>query len=177
LERALASVAAESAGPPSKEKTLNANRSFRPLILCIALGGLITTHVGAADTPAKPAKAKVAKATKAKPAATPAAPAAEPTLNEVQIAAAQRVLTGKVECEFNQAVHIAPVSGKVGHFSVGFKGKNYTMVPEATTTGAVRLEDKRNGLMWLQIANKSMLMNVKAGQRMVDNCQHPSQRA
>jgi hypothetical protein len=31
--------------------------------------------------------------------------------------------------------------------------------------------------MWLQIANKSMLMNSRAGQRMVDNCVHPGQRA
>ena len=50
------------------------------------------------------------------------------------------------------------------------------MTPEHTTTGAVRLEDKKNGMMWLQIANKSMLMNSKIGQRMVDNCVHPSQK-
>jgi hypothetical protein len=31
-------------------------------------------------------------------------------------------------------------------------------------------------MMWLQIANKSMLMNSKIGQRMVDNCVHPSQK-
>ena len=87
------------------------------------------------------------------------------------------MLTGKVNCEFDQSIDVAAVNGKKGYFNVAYKGKTYNMVPEATTTGAVRLEDKKAGMMWLQIANKSMLMNTKAGQRMVDNCQHPSQKS
>jgi hypothetical protein len=31
--------------------------------------------------------------------------------------------------------------------------------------------------VWLQIPSKSMLMNAKVGQRMVDGCMHPEQRA
>jgi phage protein D len=141
------------------------------LFASLALAGM-TSAQAATDTPAKPAAAKPAPA---KPAAAKAAPAAA-SLSAGQISTAERVLTGKVQCEFDQAVDVAAVNGKAGHFNVGFKGKTYTMVPEATTTGAIRLEDKKNGMMWLQIANKSMLMNTKAGQRMVDNCQHPSQK-
>ncbi len=136
--------------------------SMSCLAACLALCGLATAAVAATDPPGKPAAAK-------KPAA------AAPALSAGQISAADRVLTGKVKCEFDQSIDVAPVSGKKGYFNVAFKGKTYTMVPEATTTGAVRLEDKKAGMMWLQIANKSMLMNTKAGQRMVDNCQHPSQ--
>ena len=50
------------------------------------------------------------------------------------------------------------------------------MVPEETTTGAVRLEDKKAGIVWLQIPAKSMLMNSKIGQRMADSCLHEEQR-
>jgi hypothetical protein len=39
----------------------------------------------------------------------------------------------------------------------------------------VRLEDKA-GAVWLQIANKSMLMNQKAGQRLADECMSPEQQ-
>ena len=140
---------------------MNATKSFPKLLAGIALGGLLCIPAYAADAPAKPAAQKAAGA---------------PALSSGQISTAQRVLTGKVQCEFDQAVDVAAVSGKAGYFNVAFKGKSYTMVPEATTTGAVRLEDKKSGMMWLQIANKSMLMNTKAGQRMVDNCQHPSQK-
>lgn len=46
---------------------------------------------------------------------------------------------------------------------------------EATTTGTVRLEDARGGAVWLQIANKSMLMNQRLGQRLADECMSPEQ--
>ena len=105
------------------------------------------------------------------------APIVMAALNADQLSTANRVLVGQSKCEFDQSVNVAAVPNQKGWFNVEFKGKSYLMAPEATTTGAVRLEDKKNGMMWLQIANKSMLMNSKIGQRMVDNCVHPSQRA
>src|SRR5262245_51329539 len=96
-------------------------------------------------------------------------------LSADQLNTADRVLTGQSRCEFDQSVNVAAVPNQKGYFNVEFKGKSYLMAPESTTTGAVRLEDKKNGMMWLQIANKSMLMNSKIGQRMVDNCVHPKQ--
>jgi len=118
--------------------------------------------VSAADKAAKPTTHPVAQHVAA--------------LSPEQISTADRVLVGQSQCEFNQAVNVAAVPNQKGWFNVEFKGKSYLMAPEATTTGAVRLEDKKAGMMWLQIANKSMLMNSKIGQRMVDNCVHPGQR-
>ena len=134
---------------------------------------LITAVAAVAALMASPLAATAAD--KAKQPAAKAAPSAQ--LSAEQLSTADRVLVGQSRCEFDQAVNVAPVPDKKGHFHVEFKGKTFDMVPEATTTGAVRLEDKKNGMMWLQIANKSMLMNSKIGQRMVDNCVHPSQRA
>jgi hypothetical protein len=110
-------------------------------------------------------------------AAKPAKAAPLPDLSQEQLDNAGRVLVGKIECEFNQSVDVSESAAKKGYFVVAFKGKKYTLAPEATTTGAVRLEDKKAGVVWLQIGNKSMLMNAKAGQRMVDNCVHPSQKS
>jgi hypothetical protein len=53
----------------------------------------------------------------------------------------------------------------------------FAMSPVETTTGAVRLEDAQAGAMWLQLPNKSMLMNSKLGQRMADECQSDQQTA
>jgi hypothetical protein len=44
------------------------------------------------------------------------------------------------------------------------------VAPEETDTGAVRLEDKKSGVVWIQIPAKSMLMNAKIGQRVADGC-------
>ena len=38
-----------------------------------------------------------------------------------------------------------------------------------------RLEDAKGGAVWLQISNKSMLMNQKLGQRLADECQGSEQ--
>ena len=113
------------------------------------------------------AKEKAAKQPQAQPA---------PALSQDQLVTADRVLLGQSRCEFDQSVNVAAVPGQKGWFNVEYKGKSYLMAPEHTTTGAVRLEDKKAGMMWLQIANKSMLMNSKIGQRMVDNCVHPGQK-
>jgi hypothetical protein len=98
-------------------------------------------------------------------------------VSETQLLIADRVLTGEAACEFNQSVSLVAIDGQPGHFRLSFKKVNYTMVPEETSTGAVRLEDKKAGIVWLQIPSKSMLMNAKVGQRMVDGCQHAEQRA
>jgi hypothetical protein len=98
-------------------------------------------------------------------------------VSETQLQIADRVLTGDAACEFNQSVNVAPIDGKPGHFRLSFKKVHYTMIPEETSSGAVRLEDKKAGVVWLQIPSKSMLMNSKIGQRLVDGCQHAEQRA
>ena len=49
--------------------------------------------------------------------------------------------------------------------------------PEPTTTGAVRLEDKSAGMVWLQLANKSMLMDQNKSRRLADECANAEQVA
>ena len=44
------------------------------------------------------------------------------------------------------------------------------------STGAIRLEDVRGEALMVQIASKSMLLNVKTGHRIVDACVSPKQR-
>lgn len=131
-------------------------RSFLPAVAALTLAATLSAPA-LANTKA-PAKA---------PAAAP--------MSADQLATAERVLTGKIDCELGQSVDIASTD-KPGHFKLSFKGKSYDLVPEATASGAVRLEDKKAGVVWIQIANKSMLMNAKIGQRMVDGCIHEKQR-
>ena len=110
------------------------------------------------------------------PRATAAA-SAHQAVSPEQLAAADRVLLGQMECEFGQQVSLEAIADRPAHFRLSFKGNFYTVVPEPTTTGAVRLEDKRAGVVWLQIPAKSMMMNSRIGQRMIDDCKHPTQVA
>ncbi len=64
-----------------------------------------------------------------------------------------------------------------GYFNVQANKLKYRMFPVATTTGAIRLEDQHLGAVWLQLANKSMLMDQKIGKRVADECASPEQVA
>jgi hypothetical protein len=73
-------------------------------------------------------------------------------------------------------VTITPNSKLAGRFDVEHGRERFVMIPVLTTTGAVRLEDARVGAVWLQLGNKSMLMNQKLGRRMADSCVSDKQR-
>lgn len=101
--------------------------------------------------------------------------AAEEALSPAELSIAERVHTGHIACELGAFVNIERDAASPGRFKLEGKGFKYRMTPVATSTGAVRLEDQTGGAVWLQIANKSMLMNQKAGQRLADECMSPEQ--
>jgi hypothetical protein len=142
---------------------------------------------GAAKPVAKtkePATKKVAKAeatssrTQLKSAANQVATgimAAEAALSPDELAISERVHVGRMPCELGAFVTVTPDTTSPGRFHLEGKGFKYYMSPVSTTTGTVRLEDTKGGAVWLQIANKSMLMNQKLGQRLADECMSPQQ--
>ena len=101
--------------------------------------------------------------------------AAEAALTPEELAIAERVHVGRIPCELGAYVTVTAEPASPGHFHVEGKGFKYFMAPVATTTGTVRLEDQKGGAVWLQIANKSRLMNQKLGQRLADECMSPQQ--
>ena len=80
-------------------------------------------------------------------------------------------------CEMGASVRVEADAAAPGYFHVQGKGFRYRMYPVRTSTGALRLEDKKAGAVWLQLANKSMLMDQKKGRRVADECAHPEQLA
>jgi hypothetical protein len=137
----------------------------------------------AKKAPAKKAPAK--RAATAKKGATVAAGAgaataaaaipAQQTLTPAELAIAEQVYQGRINCELGASINIAKDSVNPGYFFVEGKGFKYHMAPVSTSTGTIRLEDQHAGAMWLQVANKSMLINRKLGQRLADECMSPEQ--
>jgi len=152
----------------------------RPFAIAAVVAACLSMASVAAFAQSAPANKPAATKSAAKPkseakGSTPATETVQ-AISANQLAIASRVLTGNAQCEFNQQVSVQAIEGKPGVFKVAFKNQTFTMVPEETTTGAVRLEDKKAGVVWLQIPSKSMLMNAKIGQRMVDACTLAAQR-
>lgn len=125
---------------------------------------------------AKPPASRVEAKSKANQMAT-GIQAADDALTPAELAIAERVYQGKLPCELGASVTLTPDPKSPGYFNVQVKNLKFRMFPVATTTGAIRLEDKKAGAVWLQLANKSMLMNQKLGQRLADACMSPAQVA
>ena len=173
------------------------NRVISMLLLVPALTLAQASVYAAEKKPvAKPAakavatkKAAPAKKTAAKKSSTAkkvavgaaggaAAVAAMPTqqaLTPAELAIAEQVYQGRINCELGASVNIAKDTVNPGYFVVEGRGFKYHMSTVATTTGTIRLEDHKAEAMWLQVANKSMLINRKLGQRMADECMSPEQ--
>ena len=82
---------------------------------------------------------------------------------------------GDYACEFDQSLRVSVNSNTGGYVNVAFKGRTYVMKPVLSSTGALRLEDVTGRTLMIQIAEKSMLMDTKLGQRLVDECVHAEQ--
>lgn len=132
------------------------------------------------STPKSSAKATVQKTVGSRNvdrAPVPARAVTDAALSPEELSIAQRVHHGRMPCEMGASVRVEPDLAQPGYFNVQGKGFRYRMHPVATTTGAIRLEDKQAGAVWLQLANKSMLMDQKKGRRVADECAHPEQVA
>ena len=181
---ALAQTASAQPAAKSESKAAAAKPAAKPAPKTAAKSEAKPTKAAAKEPAAK--KTAVAKAeptssrTQLKSATNQVAAgiiAAEAALSPAELAIAERVHTGRMPCELGAFVTVTADPATPGHFDVEGKGFKYYMSPVATTTGTVRLEDAKGGAVWLQIANKSMLMNQRAGQRLADECMSPEQVA
>ena len=99
-----------------------------------------------------------------------------PEASADQLQAAERVLTGSYDCEFSKRISVDRNDANQGYFNLKFGKQAWVMKPVLTQTGTIRLEDVKGAALLIQILTKSMVMDVKAGHRMVDGCVHDVQR-
>jgi hypothetical protein len=129
------------------------------------------TSVALAQGPAKRGQGKNSQGKSAH--VTPAA--VEKPLTPNELAVAERVYVGRLPCELGQVVTITADAQSPGYFDLQLKKAKFRMFAVESKSGAVRLESLTGDAVWLQLSNKSMLVNSKLGQRMADVCTSPEQ--
>ena len=140
------------------------------------LAALVATCVLAQTAPvAKPKVDPKASRKEIRVIARNTAAEARAPLSAAELDIAGRVHAGTLPCELGQVVVLTPDPASPGFFNLRIGKESYHVSPEETTTGAIRLEDKAAGVVWLQLANKSMLMSQKFGKRLADECKSPAQ--
>jgi hypothetical protein len=145
------------------------------LALALVAAGSIALSANAQTTSPPPAKAAKAPHKAMKKAPVPVE-VVVPAADVDQMKAAELVYYGKYDCEFDDTVQITQSQEHPAYVDVTEKKSKWLMKPVLSSTGAVRLEDVRGETLMVQIATKSMLLNVKTGHRIVDACVSPKQR-
>lgn len=141
----------------------------------VAAAMLVTSSMAQTKTDAKPDAKTEVKPTAAKPAVKPAAkPAPKPVVDTVF---AYPAATGVMPCEDGVTVTIKKDAKRADGYDVMLGKVRYPTTRVNTESGAIRLENKASGIVWLQMSNKSMLLNEKASKRLANNCHSDAQTA
>ncbi|HPK33346.1 hypothetical protein [Ottowia sp.] len=144
-----------------------------------------TKKASAKKAPVKkaPVKRKSSKTRNSKATVAKAIEATTPTesltqrLSPAELDIAKRIYVGKISCELGTDLHVSADERNPGFFNVTTGKRRFYMHPVESRTGAVRMEDGVRQAVFLQLGNKSMLMDQKAGQRVADDCKSPEQTA
>jgi hypothetical protein len=130
----------------------------------------------AQDTSAKPAKKKEAserKASNKRKADTGNKQAlVDEGDKEPDISAS---LSTEFNCELGNRLTIYRNEADNQHIAMRWNTKLLRMTRVATTTGANRFENSKNGLVWIDIPTKGMLLDSKKGRQLANECMSPEQ--
>lgn len=152
---------------------------IRILTLAVLASACLTVLAGtAAEKPAHPTAQGAPKLQKPKvPVPSKSRPQAIDTaeLTTEQMELASRVLVGHIDCAQGVQITLTPDVPVQGKFLLETAQSHFIMHPVATSTGAIRLESFWAGAVWIQVANKSMLVSDLDGSRLADDCLHPEQ--
>ena len=148
--------------------------------LSITVSGFFVQLAQAETAPVKKAKPQTTSRNQIKSDANQIAAgsvAAKAALTPEQMSIAEIVQTGRVQCADGVSVTVTPDAKAPGNFDIQFGKVKYDVVPMPTKSGAVRLEDAKTGIVFMQLANKSMMFNERQGRRLADDCVSPAQQA
>lgn len=128
----------------------------------------------AATHKARPVQAlpqAVARSSSLLPApAVPADAAQVPTPQE----ATSEVWAGPYRCDHAEKVSLRP-GAAADQVELHWKDQRWQMRRMDSRSGAMRLEDANARMVWIQLPNKSMLLDQRQGRRLLDECQHAVQ--
>ena len=103
--------------------------------------------------------------------ATASVPATQPA---PEVASVNDVWVGSYQCDLSERVSLRP-GAAADQVELQWKKQRWNLRRIDSRSGAMRLEDASARLVWIQLGNKSMLLDQKQGKRLLDECQHDVQ--
>jgi membrane-bound inhibitor of C-type lysozyme len=145
--------------------------------LALAAAGLCAPATAAPEHESHPKAVKVlkekankaAKAKKSKelPAQEVADDEPEPDITDTVVA--------EYACELNNKVTIYTNEKDSGHIALRWKNRLHRLERVGTTTGALRFENTKFGLIWIGIPSKGILLDSKQNRQLANECKNAEQ--
>lgn len=83
--------------------------------------------------------------------------------------------TTEFNCELGNKVTIYSNDGDDAHVALRWKKRLHRLTRVGTTTGALRFENTRLGLVWIGIPAKGMLLDSKLNRQLANECRNAEQ--
>jgi membrane-bound inhibitor of C-type lysozyme len=112
-------------------------------------------------------KAKAKKTSKEEPKQEVASDEAEPDITDT--------VTAEYACELNNKVTIYTNENDSGHIALRWKNRLHRLDRVGTTTGALRFENTKFGLIWIGIPSKGILLDSKLNRQLANECKNAEQ--
>lgn len=78
-------------------------------------------------------------------------------------------------CELNNKVTIYTNEKDSGHIALRWKNRVHRLERVGTTTGALRFENTKFGLIWIGIPSKGILLDSKLNRQLANECKNAEQ--
>jgi membrane-bound inhibitor of C-type lysozyme len=84
-------------------------------------------------------------------------------------------VTADYACELNNKVTIYTNAKDDGHIALRWKNRLHRLTRVGTTTGALRFENTKFGLIWIGIPSKGILLDSKQNRQLANECKNAEQ--
>jgi hypothetical protein len=81
-----------------------------------------------------------------------------------------QLASGVYRCELGQKVEIQRDGRNANLIKLNWQGNRHTLQRYDSTSGLPRYEDRQNGLLWIDLPWKSVLMDVNTGKPLANEC-------
>lgn len=81
-----------------------------------------------------------------------------------------RLASGVYGCELGRKVEVQRDVRYANSIELNWQGNRYTLQRYDSTSGLPRYEDRKNGLLWIDLPWKGVLMDTHSGQPLANEC-------